>query len=178
MSFNNKLRSRRVQLNSDTELKEVVVFINRVAKVVKGGRRFGFTALIVNGDGAGHVGFGLGKAAEVPNAIAKGNEQARKSLIRVPLNGTTIPHDVIGKFGPTQVVLLPGKPGTGVIAGAAVRALIESAGIKDIRTKVIGSNNPNNVLNATMEGLLRLRSPEVVARERKTPFEELSYQPF
>ena len=178
MSFKSRFRSRRVQQKEGVELKETVVFINRVAKVVKGGRRFGFTALVVTGDGSGHVGFGLGKAGEVPNAITKGSEQARKSMIRVPLCGTTIPHDIIGKSGPTQVILLPGKPGTGVIAGAAVRAIIESAGIKDIRTKVIGSNNPNNVLNATMEGLLRLRASEDVARERNKTVEEVGYSLF
>lgn len=178
MSFKNRFRSRRVQTSSAAELKETIVFINRVSKVVKGGRRFGFTALVVNGDGAGHAGFGLGKASEVPNAISKGNEQARKSMIRVPLIGTTIPHEVIGKFGPTQVVLMPGRPGTGVIAGAAVRAIVEAAGIKDIRTKVIGSNNPNNVLSATMEGLLRLRASEDVARARGAELEQLGYQPY
>ncbi len=176
MSFKSSFTSRRVQLPQGAEMKETVVFINRTAKVVKGGRRFGFTALVVTGDGAGHVGYGLGKSGEVPVAITKGGEQARKAVIRVPLHGTTIPHDVVGKFGPTKVVLLPGKPGTGVIAGAAVRAVAEAAGIKDIRTKVIGSNNPNNVLSAAIEGLLRLRTAESVARGRGLQLAEVGYQ--
>lgn len=176
MSFKSSFTSRRVQLPQGADMKETVVFINRTAKVVKGGRRFGFTALVVTGDGAGHVGYGLGKSGEVPLAITKGGEQARKAVIRVPLAGTTIPHDIVGKFGPTKVVLLPGKPGTGVIAGAAVRAIAEAAGIKDIRTKVIGSNNPNNVLSAAMEGLLRLRTAESVARGRGLQLPEIGYQ--
>jgi small subunit ribosomal protein S5 len=176
MSFKSSFTSRRVPCPQGAEMKESVVFINRTAKVVKGGRRFGFTALVVTGDGAGHVGFGLGKSGEVPIAITKGGEQAKKSMVKVPLQGTTIPHDVIGKFGPTKVVLLPGKPGTGVIAGAAVRAVAEAAGIKDIRTKVIGSNNPNNVLAAAFEGLLRLRTPETVAKGRGVPVNEVGYQ--
>ena len=178
MSLKSKMMSRRVKLPEGADLKETVVFINRTAKVVKGGRRFGFTALVVTGDGAGRVGFGLGKSGEVPLAIAKGGEQARKAVIVVPLSGTTIPHDVIGKFGPTQVYLLPGKPGTGVIAGSAVRAVIEAAGIKDIRTKVIGSNNPNNVLSATTQGLLSLKSQETIGRDRKIPVAELDYRAF
>ncbi|RMD85988.1 MAG: 30S ribosomal protein S5 [Candidatus Dadabacteria bacterium] len=169
---------RRVDLGGEVELTDKVVFINRVSKVVKGGRRFGFTALVVSGDGAGHVGFALGKAGEVPAAIQKGSEKAHKRLVRIPLVGTTIPHNVIGRFGPTQVVLLPARPGTGVIAGSAVRAVVEAAGIKDIRTKVIGSNNPNNVLNATMEGLLRLKSPEDVSQVRGISLEEMGYAPF
>ena len=178
MSFKNRLNARRVKVSSSEDINEKVVFINRVAKVVKGGRRFGFTALIVTGDGAGHVGYGLGKAKEVPMAISKGGEQARKNMIRVPMNGTTIPHEVAGKFGPTTVLLMPAQPGTGVIAGLAVRAIVEACGIKDIRTKVIGSNNPHNILNATTEGLLRLKNLEQVCSSRSTSVEEMGYSPY
>lgn len=150
----------------ETELIDKVVFINRVAKVVKGGRRFRFSALVVVGDGKGTAGVGLGKANEVPEAIRKGIENAKRSLYRIPLNGTTVPHQVIGRWGAARVLLKPASPGTGVIAGGPVRALMESLGVKDILTKCIGTNNPNNVLMASMQGLLSLRSPEEIARVR------------
>lgn len=178
MSFKNRLDKRRVTAEQCGELAEKTVFINRVAKVVKGGRRFSFSALVVCGDGKGHVGFGLGKAGEVPDAIRKATEQARKNLVRVPIRGTTIPHDVLGKSGPSSVVLKPGAPGTGVIAGAAVRAVMDVAGIKDIRTKCIGSSTAQNVLQATISGLLMLDEPEVVAAVRGMKVEEMGYHPF
>ena len=158
---------------SKMELNETVVAINRVSKTVKGGRIMKFAALVVVGDGAGIIGFGIGKAGEVPDAIRKGIENAKKNLIKVSLKGSTIPHEVIGKFGAGEVLLKPAAPGTGVIAGGPVRAVLEAAGVKDIRTKALRSNNPYNVVRATVQGLSSLRTAEEVAVVRGKTVKEI-----
>jgi len=158
---------------TEVELKDQVVAINRVTKVVKGGKNLSFSALVVVGDQNGRVGYGLGKAKEVPAAIRKGVEKAKKTMIQVPLSGASIPHTVLGRFGSGRVVLKPAPEGTGVIAGGAVRAVMESAGIKDVVTKSIGSPNPHNVIKATFAGLRQLRSQEQVAQTRGLSVEAL-----
>ena len=158
---------------SSMELEERVVTINRVSKTVKGGRIFKFAALVVVGDGNGLVGFGIGKSGEVPDAIRKGIEDAKKNVIKVALKGTTIPHEIKGKFGAGEVLLMPAPKGTGVIAGGPVRAVVETVGIKDIRTKAIRSNNPCNVVRATIDGLSKLRDVDEVAAVRDKSAKEI-----
>ena len=157
---------------STLELTDRVVHINRVAKVVKGGRRFSFSALVVVGDGQGHVGNGLGKAKEVPEAIRKGIEHAKQNLVKVPIANKTIPYEVIGKYGAAKVLLKPAAEGTGVIAGAVVRAIVESAGIENILTKSLGSTNPHNLIKATMQAIHQLRAPEEILEKRRRKAEE------
>ena len=159
--------------DKSVELKEKVVAINRVAKVVKGGRTFRFSAVVVVGDGNGRVGVGNGKAAEVPDAIKKAIDEAKKNLINVPIVGTTIPHEYFGRFGSAQVMLKPAAEGTGVIAGGSVRPVLELAGYKDIRTKVIGTNNPRNVVYATLEGLKSMSTVEQIAKKRGKKVSEI-----
>ena len=174
MAYNNDRRdNRRNNRDEGPELIEKVVSLNRVSKTVKGGRVMKFSALMVVGDGKGKVGYGMGKAGEVSEAIRKGIEDAKKNMHTITLSGTTIPHEVIGAFGAGRVLLKPAAPGTGIIAGGAVRAVMEAAGIKDIRAKSLRSNNPNNVVSATMEGLLSLRDAAQVAVYRGKSADEL-----
>lgn len=160
-------------MEEKSELKEKVVAINRVAKVVKGGRTFRFSAVVVVGDGNGHIGVGNGKAAEVPDAIKKAMQEAKKNLVEVPIVDTTVPHEFVGKFGSAKVLLKPAVVGTGLIAGGSVRPVLELAGYKNIRTKVIGTNNPRNVVYATIEGLKAMQTAETVAKKRGKKVEEI-----
>jgi len=161
---------------SELDLKDKLVHINRVAKVVKGGRRFSFNAIVVVGDGNGHVGVGLGKANEVADAISKGTDDAKKNVVKVPVINGTVPHEVLGKYGAGKVMLRPAAPGTGIIAGGGVRAVLELAGVKDVLTKQMGSSNPHNVVKATLSALLSMRDARMIARERGISVQELFQQ--
>jgi len=158
---------------SELDLKDRLVHINRVAKVVKGGRRFSFNAIVVVGDGKGHVGVGLGKANEVSNAISKGVDDAKKNIVVVPVLNGTIPHEIIGKYGAARIFLKPATPGTGLIAGGGVRTVLESAGVQDVLTKCMGSSNPHNVVKATLRALLSLRAADTVVKQRGTTIKKL-----
>ena len=166
--------AKKINIDPSTlELQEKVVTIKRVTKVVKGGRTFRFSALVVVGDGQGHVGVGIGKAMEIPNAIQKGIEDAKKNMVSVAIVGTTVPHEIYGKFGTGKVLIMPAKEGTGVIAGGPARAVLELAGLKDVRAKSLGSNNPRNMVNATINGLASLRTAEDIAKLRGKTVEEI-----
>ena len=171
--INKRKGEKRMQSENVSELKEKVVAINRVAKVVKGGRTFRFSAVVVVGDENGHVGVGNGKASEVPDAIKKAIEDAKKNLVEVPVVNTTIPHEYVGKFGSANVLLKPAEEGTGIIAGGSVRPVLELAGYKNIRTKILGTNNPRNVVYATIEGLKAMQTVESVAKKRGKRVDEI-----